>query len=105
MPEGSSQPFTIRLAGRPAANVIVTVARLGGDSNLAVVAGASLTFSPSNWFVPRAVTLRATPDLDRVEGTAVFRASAPGWQSADVWATEQEPASAGAETVARPNDS
>ena len=90
VPEGATATFTVRLAGQPSSNKAVSVARVSGDTDLTVQSGASLTFTPSNWNVPQTVTLAAAVDGDAVNGSALFRASASGWKSADVTATEAE---------------
>ena len=54
-PEGGRVGFSVRLAAMPAASVTVTVARTSGDSDLTVQSGATLTFTPANWFTPQAV--------------------------------------------------
>jgi hypothetical protein len=90
VPEGGTAMFTVSLGGRPNGTKVVTVSRVGGDSDLTVQAGASLVFTPTNWSIPQTVTLAAATDPDATNGTALFRASTPGWRSADVAAAEAE---------------
>jgi uncharacterized protein (DUF1800 family) len=80
--EGSTAQFGVRLASAPPANVTVTVARLSGDTNLNVTAGATLTFTPANFATPQMVTISAAEDADITNGTAMFRASGTGLTNA-----------------------
>ncbi|MBI5835027.1 MAG: C10 family peptidase [Armatimonadetes bacterium] len=88
VPEGSSVAFDLTLSSRPASDVAVTVARASGDSDLAVAGGAALTFTATNWSAPQRVTVAAAQDADAVNGAAVIRASATGWEVADINANE-----------------
>jgi glucose/arabinose dehydrogenase len=76
--EGGRQGFSVRLATAPAANVTVTIARSAGDSDLSVVGGGTLTFTPANFNVPQAVLLDAAQDPDITNDTATFAVSATG---------------------------
>src|SRR2546427_634807 len=86
--EGASAQFGVRLASAPTRNVTVTVARLSGDTDLSVTAGATLTFTPTNFGTFQNVTISAAEDADSTNGTAVFRASGTGLTSADVNVSE-----------------
>lgn len=86
--EGGSAQFGVRLSSAPASNVIVNVARLSGDADLTVTAGATLTFTPTNFGTNQMVTISAAEDADQTNGTAIFRASATGLMSADVNVSE-----------------
>ena len=79
--------FFVRLAAAPAANVAVTVARSGGDTNLTVTGGAVRVFKPSNWDVWQAVVLSAAADANADSETATFQVSAPGYADTVVTAT------------------
>src|SRR5215471_5511946 len=98
--EGASAQFGVRLASAPASNVTVNVARLSGDTDLSVTAGATLTFTPTNFNTFQNVTLSAAEDADSTNGSAVFRASATGLPNADVTANEvdNDPASIAIQT-------
>ena len=74
--EGGKSTVMVRLAIAPASNVTVTTARTSGSSAFDVLSGASLTFTPSNFAVPQAVTVRS----DVVSGTdaATFSVSSSG---------------------------
>ncbi len=76
--EGGEVVTTVRLASAPASDVQVTVARTAGDSDVNLVSGATLTFTPSNWMQPQAVRIGATPDVDLVNDTATVSVSATG---------------------------
>src|SRR5215467_9140127 len=86
--EGASAQFGVRLASAPATNVTVNVARLSGDTDLTVSAGATLTFTPTNFGTFQNVTISAAEDADTANGTAVFRASGTNLTSADVNVSE-----------------
>jgi uncharacterized protein (DUF1800 family) len=88
--EGASAQFGVRLSAAPASNVTVSVARLSGDTDLTVSAGATLTFTPANFATFQNVTISAAEDADTTNGTAVFRASGTGLTSADVNVSEVE---------------
>lgn len=88
--EGGLATFTVALAFAPATPVTVTVARSGGDPDLTVAAGATLTFDSSNFSVPRTVTVAAADDVDLVSGTATFSVTAAGFPTRTVTATEVE---------------
>ncbi|WKB54996.1 glycoside hydrolase family 48 protein [Eleftheria terrae] len=90
VPEGGTRSFQARLAAKPAGNVTVQVARTGGDADLSVASGATLTFTPANWNVNQAVTLAAAEDADGSNGSATFSLSGSGGLSATVQASEQD---------------
>ena len=71
--EDGSESYTVVLNANPTADVTIAVARAtGGDTNLTVSAGASLTFTTTNWDSEQTVTIRATEDADGLNGTASF---------------------------------
>lgn len=71
--EGSRESFTVVLNTRPSAPVKIMVAPAsGGDSDLVVIGGSSLTFTPATWNVPQRVTVSAAEDADREDGTAII---------------------------------
>lgn len=76
--EGGSGVCTVRLAQMPGANVTVNVAKLSGDADVNVTAGATLTFTPANWNQFQAVTFSAAEDADLTNDDAVFEVSSPG---------------------------
>ncbi len=91
VPEGGESSFTVRLAEAPAGPVTVTTVATGGDPSLSVQAGGTLEFTPADWSTPRPVTLRAAPDADTENGTALFECRSPGLLAVTVLATEKEP--------------
>ena len=92
VPEGSgAATFGVRLSDPPAGAVTVTVARVAGDADVAVAAGAELVFDASNYAAAQPVTLAAGWDDDAANGTATIRCRAPGYLSGLVAATEQDP--------------
>lgn len=76
--EGGSVNLGVRLAFEPAADVTVTTALVGGDMDLDVYGGASLTFTPADWNVTQDVILFAQQDLDAAPDIALFAVSSPG---------------------------
>ena len=62
VPEGGSEPFTVALSGRPAANVTVTLSVSPTDE--ASLSTTSLTFTASNWSNAQTVTISGTADGD-----------------------------------------
>jgi Ca2+-binding RTX toxin-like protein/PKD repeat protein len=95
--EGGVAELRVRLAGRPQAGsaIVVTAARVEGDTDLAVLQGAMLTFDAADWNQEQTVTLAAAPDVDLTEGTAEFEFSTPGWSSGKVTVDEGERVDAG----------
>lgn len=88
VPEGGSANVGITLSKAPAANVNVAVAKVaGGDADL-TTASTTLVFTPANYNVAQAVTIRAAVDADQVNGSAGFNFSATGHLTAAVSATE-----------------
>jgi hypothetical protein len=88
VPEGSTAAFRVKLDGQPAAYVVVSVTRFAGDSDITVLSGANLTFTPSNWSAYQSVTLAAAHDADDLDSTATIRCSAAGWINAQVTVRE-----------------
>lgn len=76
MDEAGAAVTTIRLAMAPTSNVIVSVARSAGDSDVNVSVGSSLTFTASNWMVPQIVRLTASADADDTNDSATIEVSA-----------------------------
>lgn len=86
--EGASAQFGVSLSAAPAGNVTVSVARLSGDADLTVTAGATLTFTPGNFATIQNVTISAAEDADQTGGTAIFRVSAAGSPNVDLNVSE-----------------
>lgn len=79
--EGGSAIATVRLATAPAGNVTVSTQRISGDASISVGNGATLTFTPSNYYLPQPITIAAAEDADQGNNTAVFQVLAPGLAS------------------------
>src|SRR5262245_40179883 len=86
--EGGSAQFGVRLSSAPASNVTVNVARLSGDTDLSVTAGATLTFTPTNFNTFQNISNDPPEDADTTTGPSGFRSSATGLPDADVTANE-----------------
>jgi MYXO-CTERM domain-containing protein len=84
MMEGGQTSVAVSLAVPPAADVTVNLARTAGDADVGVGTGAVLTFTPSSWNVPQAVTITSTDDLDTVNDTATISVTSSGLPSQDV---------------------
>ncbi|MFR9727488.1 glycoside hydrolase family 48 protein [Streptomyces sp. MS19] len=82
---GSTGTFGIRLSEQPTGNVTVSTARTAGNTGLSVTAGATRTFTPSNWNITQQVTVTAAATGS---GAATFTASAPGHDAATVTVTQ-----------------
>ena len=76
--EAGEGRFFVRLGQAPETNVVLSVSRSAGDTNLTVKAGALRSFTPANWSAWQVVTLAAGADGNAADETATFRISAPG---------------------------
>ncbi len=90
VPEGGTATFQVKLAGLPAGDVRVAVARTSGDADITVQTGTNLTFTTGNWDTYQTVTLAATEDADATNGTATIVCSASGMDSVTGTVTEVE---------------
>jgi len=76
VPEGGTATFQIKLPAEPSSNVDVTVSWvIGGDTDITVLSGSSLTFAPNKWNKYQTVTLAAAEDADTKNGHAKIRIS------------------------------
>ena len=83
--EGGTGTYTVRLDVRP--NVSVTVNIASGDTGVATVSPASLTFTTSTWNVERDVTVTGVQDGDSDGETATITHSATGLEDVEVGVT------------------
>jgi len=90
VPEGGTASLRVKLGGQPAGNLVVSVSRYSGDTDITVRSGSSLTFTASNWNSYQKVTLAAAQDADTACGVATIRCSAAGLTTKDVTATERD---------------
>jgi len=74
--EGGNSTFTVRLQDEPSGTVTVTVARTAGDTDVTVVGGATLTFTPQNYAAPQTLTIAAAEDADLTDDSATLSISA-----------------------------
>ena len=89
--EDGTGTFWVSLGSAPDSPVIVTASKVpGGDPNLTIVDGDSLTFTTENWNQPQPVTIAAAADEDAASGQALFSLEAGGWVAAQVTAFEQD---------------
>jgi|CXWL01.1.fsa_nt_gi glucose/arabinose dehydrogenase len=75
--EGGDAITTVSLAMQPSVAVQVTVGRTGGDSDVSVAAGSTLTFTAIDWMRPQSVRLNAAADADSVDDTASISVASP----------------------------
>jgi glucose/arabinose dehydrogenase len=76
--EGASGTFTVALAAQPTATTTVNVARSGGDMDITVSSGTTLTFTPSTYATAQTVTIAAAEDPDAINDTATISVTASG---------------------------
>ncbi len=76
--EGGDAVTSVSLAALPIAPVQVTVSRTGGDSDVTVAAGSTLTFTPSDWNRPQSVRLNAGADADTTDDAATISVASSG---------------------------
>jgi formylglycine-generating enzyme required for sulfatase activity/outer membrane protein assembly factor BamB len=86
--ESGSNTFQVKLAENPGGTKVVTIARDSGDTDISVVAGASLTFDSGNWDTYQTVILAAQADSDDVYSEATIACSASGLNTQLVTAIE-----------------
>jgi len=84
VPEGVPTPLRVRLSSLPASAVTVAVARVAGDTRIAVASGARLMFSPADWSAWQTVTLDAARGDDAGDASALIALTAPGLTAAHV---------------------
>ncbi len=91
--QGATQTFGVALSAQPSSSVTVSVAESsGGDPDLSVSSGASLTFTTSNWSVPQNVTVTSGSTAADGGGQGTFTASASGYAPGSATVTEALPA-------------
>ncbi len=91
VPEAGTAAFHVRLTSQPSASLQVAVSRSGGDADITVQSGGSLTFTASNWDVDQTVTLAAAADAGVDNGAAtilVHATSGPAISDATLVARE-----------------
>jgi len=79
VPEGGSAAFGVKLSNPPAdaqAAVVVNVEGKGGDQDISIISGQSISFNESNWNAFQPVMLAAAEDEDDEDGQATISASA-----------------------------
>jgi hypothetical protein len=88
VPEGGSTTVGLRLSAAPSGDVWVAPWTLG-DASI-TFAPWTLLFTPTNWQTFQDVTLSAAEDNDTVSGTTTVMASATGYPSVGITATESD---------------
>jgi len=85
--EGGKANFTVRLGSAPAGPVMVQIHKTGAAADIDIQAGATLTFTPSDWDTPQPVTLVAASDADIDNDVATLAITAPGYDTQTITAT------------------
>jgi glycosyl hydrolase family 48/cellulose binding protein with CBM2 domain/Big-like domain-containing protein len=85
VPEGKTLSYKVSLSQAPKANVTLQTTRAAGSSKLVVKSGGSLTFTPSNWSTPQAVTVTAA--AGKSGEAAVFSTTGAGFSTGAVKVT------------------
>lgn len=71
--EGQTGQVNVRLSAQPQNNIDVTVSIIdNGDSDLQIISGQNLTFTPSDWSTNQTVTVQADWDTDEVDNPAAI---------------------------------
>ena len=87
MREGRTATYTLRLNGTPEENV--TIALASDDEAVAMVAPATLTFTPTNWNTAQTVTVTGVQDEDAGDSTATVTHTASSadlaWDNIDLF--------------------
>ncbi len=87
--QGKTVSFGVSLSAQPSAPVTVSAAQnAGGDPDLSVSSGGSLTFTTSNWSVPQTVTVASGFTAADGGSQGTFTASGSGYASGSVTVTE-----------------
>ena len=87
--QGKSTTFGVALSAQPSSSVTVSVAQnSGGDPDLSVSSGGTLTFTTSNWSVPQTVTVSSGSTGADAGSQGTFSASATGYNAGSVAVTE-----------------
>ena len=76
--EGQPANVMVRLATMPAQDITVSTARAAGDAEIAVISGATLTFTSTNWNLPQSIIVAAGRDLDTADDAATIAVTAAG---------------------------
>ena len=87
--QGTTSTFGVELSSQPSSSVTVAVAQ-SGDSDLSISAGSSLTFTTANWNVAQQVSVKAGTTAADVGASGTITASASGYTSGTVAATEAQ---------------
>ncbi len=88
--EGGSTQVSLRLAMKPAANVVVAIAKATGGSADLSASLDTLTFTTTNWNTPQIITISAAPDADISNGAARFTCTASGLDVESIQATSTD---------------
>ena len=90
IPEWEQRTFSVRLAAEVSTVTTVQVARTDGDTDIVVLSGSTLEYTPDNWNTWQRVVLTAAYDVDASSGTATVTCSSAGAVSGSVTVTEED---------------
>lgn len=91
--ENDTAVMNVQLSAQPESDVTVQVTVVsGGDADITIESGASLTFTPDNWDAPQQVSIAAAEDADTDNGAATIRVVATGGleKTVDIPVTESD---------------
>lgn len=91
--EGNQNAFSVSLREPPVSPIEINVVNSVGDTDIQILAGATLTFTADNWSTPQRVVLAAGEDADSVSDSAMLEVSSPGVASqfVNVFAWDNDP--------------
>ena len=78
VPEGSSDGFTVQLAGEPENDVQIDVSVQG--TGFVLTSATTLTFTPANWDQPQTITIAANEDVNAQFESGQINLTSSGWQ-------------------------
>jgi uncharacterized repeat protein (TIGR02543 family) len=89
IPEGKENNFEVKLSSQPASNTTVTITNSDNISNIVIVNGGTLTFTPSNWDNYQSVTLSTTEnDTDTINDFTIITCTSDDANDTNIIATE-----------------
>lgn len=73
IPEGTSTQLVLHLSTQPPRSQTVTVSRVSGETNIAIVGATNVVFSTNNWNQGQTFTITTSVDVARLDGTAIVQ--------------------------------
>jgi tetratricopeptide (TPR) repeat protein/phospholipid N-methyltransferase len=90
--EGNTNTFQVKLSQKPTSDVAASISWVSGDSDIRIISGSNLTFTPLNWDTYQPVTLEADEDDDALNGETIIGISTGtfGISDKEITATEND---------------